>query len=319
MGKSVAVIGAGLCGMGCARQFADKGWAVTVFDKGRALGGRLATRESKGFAFDHGAPIVQAERVPFQTLMQNLVKAGSAARYDLALGDPRTNDEAPAYVGLPTMNRLLAPLADGLNVRQSHEVTALVEGAAGWTVALKDKAPATGFDWVVVAIPAPQASDLTRAVAGIDFVETSRIYEPVLTAMLALPHGLQPSALLRAPHPDIAYAIRNDAKPGRPADAAQWVLHATAEWSATHLEWDRPDIGTALARSFLEALDLGSVSPLFSNGHRWRFARVQEPINAPHIVSLHNKIAVTGDYFRGANAEYAFENGVATAHTILNG
>jgi NADPH-dependent 2,4-dienoyl-CoA reductase/sulfur reductase-like enzyme len=44
---TVAVIGAGISGLTCARTLADHGVSVTVFEKSRGLGGRMATRRSE--------------------------------------------------------------------------------------------------------------------------------------------------------------------------------------------------------------------------------------------------------------------------------
>ena len=43
---TVAVIGAGISGLTCARTLADHGLPVTVFEKSRGVGGRMATRRS---------------------------------------------------------------------------------------------------------------------------------------------------------------------------------------------------------------------------------------------------------------------------------
>jgi len=49
-----AIIGAGMAGITCARTLVQAGHQVTVFDKSRGLGGRMATRSSAFGSFDHG-------------------------------------------------------------------------------------------------------------------------------------------------------------------------------------------------------------------------------------------------------------------------
>lgn len=44
----VAVVGAGLAGLIAARAMADVGHTVAVFEKGRGLGGRMASRRKNG-------------------------------------------------------------------------------------------------------------------------------------------------------------------------------------------------------------------------------------------------------------------------------
>jgi renalase len=58
--QKIAIIGAGIAGLACARRLSDAGLNLVVFDKGRKAGGRTATRcVAGGIQFDHGAGIVR--------------------------------------------------------------------------------------------------------------------------------------------------------------------------------------------------------------------------------------------------------------------
>ena len=52
--KKLAIIGSGLSGLTLANHLKDE-FDVTVFEKSRGVGGRLATRRVDTYAFDHGA------------------------------------------------------------------------------------------------------------------------------------------------------------------------------------------------------------------------------------------------------------------------
>lgn len=54
-GKRVAVVGAGIAGLSCARALTRAGFAVTVYEKDAQVGGRMASRTKDGFPFDIGA------------------------------------------------------------------------------------------------------------------------------------------------------------------------------------------------------------------------------------------------------------------------
>jgi phytoene dehydrogenase-like protein len=54
----IAVVGAGIAGLACARTVAASGLSCTVFEKSRGTGGRAATRRHNGHRFDHGAPFI---------------------------------------------------------------------------------------------------------------------------------------------------------------------------------------------------------------------------------------------------------------------
>ncbi len=57
--RRIAVVGAGLAGLGAARALAGAGREVVVFEKSRGLGGRLATRRVEGAVLDHGCPVIE--------------------------------------------------------------------------------------------------------------------------------------------------------------------------------------------------------------------------------------------------------------------
>ena len=47
--RHIAVIGAGMAGLSCARHLQEAGCRVTVFDKARGPGGRMSTRRGDGW------------------------------------------------------------------------------------------------------------------------------------------------------------------------------------------------------------------------------------------------------------------------------
>ena len=57
--KKVAIVGAGIAGLECARVLLSNGFNVTVFDKESEIGGRMRTSEVNGFLLDHGFHVLQ--------------------------------------------------------------------------------------------------------------------------------------------------------------------------------------------------------------------------------------------------------------------
>ena len=51
----IVVVGAGISGSVCAWRLARDGHEVTLVEKGRGVGGRMATRRMEGARIDHGA------------------------------------------------------------------------------------------------------------------------------------------------------------------------------------------------------------------------------------------------------------------------
>ena len=63
--KSIGIIGAGISGLSCAKALEQAGYDVEVFDKGRNLSGRMATRRNDLSEFDHGAQYFTAKDPAF--------------------------------------------------------------------------------------------------------------------------------------------------------------------------------------------------------------------------------------------------------------
>lgn len=61
----VAIVGAGMAGLSCARALVEAGLKVAVFDKARGAGGRMATRRGELASFDHGAQYFTARSPDF--------------------------------------------------------------------------------------------------------------------------------------------------------------------------------------------------------------------------------------------------------------
>ena len=72
----VAIVGAGVGGLAASRCLQDHGLDVTVFDKSRGVGGRLATRREEGVAFDHGAQYFTARDSRFTRYVRSWMQQG---------------------------------------------------------------------------------------------------------------------------------------------------------------------------------------------------------------------------------------------------
>lgn len=216
--RSVAVIGAGMAGAAAAQQLAATGLDVLLVDKGRGVGGRMATRRlGDDLSFDHGAQYFTARDPRFIAQVEAWVAAGAAAPWEAGPG---------WFVGTPAMTAPARALTQGLTVLTGCTVAGLHREAGAWRLADGAGSPiADGrtFDALLVTAPAPQAAALL-ATAGIDLPDLTRVrYAPCWALMLAhdSPSPLTDAAR-RDPDPDAAlsWIARNDRKPGGPTSLA---------------------------------------------------------------------------------------------------
>ncbi len=303
-----------MAGLACARRLADTGLAPVVFDKGRGLGGRLATRRSDHGAFDHGAQYVTARTPAFRAFLDDLKAEGAAA--DWRPVEQGASPPKDWTVGAPAMNALVKPLARDLDLRLKTPVAAARRDGYGWRLETPAE-PAETFDLVVSTVPAPQARDLFAAEPGmaerLDGVEIA----PCLALMAAFdaPTGV-PFDVRRFESGPLAWLARNGSKPGRGAGEC-WTLHASPSWSREHLELALPEVAERLRPLFLEALGGGLPEITHAAAHRWRYALVTAPLGQSHLASDDGSLLIGGDWCLGPRVEYAFQSGQALADAVL--
>lgn len=173
----VAVVGAGIAGIACARVLAGAGHQVVVLDRGRVPGGRLASRRFDGRYVDLGASYFTVRDPGFASVVAGWEAEGLARPWtdrfavwqDGAFGAPKPGPTRWAAPG--GLRSLVARLAEGLTVRQQVHVTAVAEGSV-------DGEP---FDAVVLAMPEPQALPLVApALEQERAVLSASSWDPVL-------------------------------------------------------------------------------------------------------------------------------------------
>lgn len=307
------IIGAGIAGLACARRIADAGQPVIVLDKGRGLGGRLATRRTGFGSFDHGAQYVTARDPGFAAWLTRAGQAGRAGTWE------RGGVASDWWVGTPGMSALVRTLADGLDIRNSRHVTRIARGDAGWRVFLDDAAATLQADRLVLAIPAPQARVLLTGVSALAGRLDAVTIAPCWTLMLSLAEPLDraPDAY-KASDGACAWVARDSSKPGRKAPGENWVIQAGPAWSAEHLEDDPDTIAERLTDAFRDwAGELPAIR--YAAAHRWRYARVTRALGEPCLWDLEARLGLAGDWCLGPRVEAAYLSGHALAAQVLDG
>ena len=143
----ITIIGAGIAGLACARRLTQAGLAPVLLDKGRGIGGRVATRRVDAMQFDHGAQYVTARTPSFAAVLEGLQTAGALVDWPDDNGHHRS-------VGRPGMSSLAKAMGQGLDIRQGMQVTGVTQTGAGWDLHLGETLLQTKR--VVITVPAPK-------------------------------------------------------------------------------------------------------------------------------------------------------------------
>lgn len=310
--SGVAIIGAGMAGLTCARALQDAGVPVTVFDKARGPGGRMSARRAPGGTFDHGAQFFRAHDPAFAAAVEGWRTAGYVAEWTGRIeGIPPT---APFFVGVPRMSALtrgLSTAIDDLFVGTRIANARRVKG--GWHLIDADGQARGAWQTLVVATPAPQAVPLLAEAPALADAAASIEFDPCWAVMLEFAAPLAVPFDARAiPDGPLGWIARNASKPGR-GDTERWVLHGTPRWSRVHLEKQPATIITALRAAFVPHPE-----PVAASAHRWRYARVATPLGEACRYDAAAQIGFCGDGCLGARVEAAWSSGRAMAQRILS-
>lgn len=312
--SKVGIIGAGMAGLACANRLAKAGFDLVVLEKSRAIGGRMSTRRvGDELTFDHGAQYVRGRGDGFLAFLDAAKASGDGGAWQ-----PRARAEADfssegVVVGAPRMRDLPSPLAEGLDIRFETEASTAVFENGVWQV--ETSQGRFDFDYLLSTIPAPQAQRLFSSVldGALGNVEIAPCWALLVAFEKPLGAGFD---VWRNVNENIGWLARNSTKPGR-ADSETWVLHASPEWSRTHLERSKEDVAPDLVTLFFEALGIEPQTPTYCAAHRWRFAQTKVPLGKSHLNLADGSLLIGGDWCLGARVEYAFDSGAAMADDLL--
>ncbi len=311
MQTSIIIIGAGIAGLACARRLARAGHSPLVLDKGRGIGGRMATRRvtlAEGeISFDHGAQYLTARDPGFAADLHDLGPA--CAPWD-------DGSIAPRLVGVPGMSGLPRAMAAGLDVRLERQVTAVRPVSGGWKLDIGATCIETRH--LVMTVPAPQAAALLGDGHPLHPRIAGAVMAPCLTLMAAFPaEAPRPFRSRASDDQPLAWISQDSSKPGRSGTLTTWVAQASTEWSELHLEDSPAVIADRMLPMLADAIGVAPVSALYAAAHRWRYARTVAPIGAPFLRSDDGTLHVGGDWCLGARVEAAWASGTAIADAII--
>lgn len=322
---TVGIIGAGISGLACAQLLARSQLKVTIFEKSRGVGGRMATRRfDSGITFDHGAQYFTIRAPEFASQVEQWCAAGVAAEWQgkvvsLENGiSTELNEPKARYVGTPSMNAIAKALATQLEIRTSTTVQSISRNEGQWQVTDTAGSIHSPFDYVISSAPPAQTLTLMGELST-SFVQTlpTVVMAPCWAVMI------QPQATLRTEFDaafvhgsPLSWIARNSSKSGRDNKEC-WVLHGSAEWSNQHLEESAESIAISLVDAFWNATKLAPLPLEFAIAHRWRYALPQETLTSQFLFDHKARLGVCGDWCGGPRIEGAFLSGRAMAQALL--
>jgi predicted NAD/FAD-dependent oxidoreductase len=309
----IAVVGAGLSGLVAARRLASAGHDVLVLDKGRSVGGRLATRRIDGAVLDHGAQFFTVRSEEFAALVHPHLASGLV--YEWCRGFGPVADGYPRYAVHGGMNAFAKALADGLDVRSGAMAFAIRPGLGRWRLGLDDgtEIPA---DALVLTAPVPQSFSLLMTahvslpdeLRGLEYDRTLG-----LLAVLDRPSAVPAPGGVQDADETFSFVGDNAAKGISSLPAV--TLHVRPTLSEDRWADDRDVVHAdllAAARPWL-----GAAAVVTSQVKRWRFATPRQPWpERCWMPDAPAPLVLAGDAFGGPKVEGAALSGMAAAELL---
>jgi len=349
---SIAVIGAGLSGLTCAKQLLTHGngkLLVTVFEKHDYVGGRMSSSEvnqcqseiRKCFQFDEGAQYLTAFGEPFRKQIDEWKQIGLVTEWHekICVLDnngqilkENSQENCKHFVGVQGMEMVERHLAKGIQIRHCCKIVQLMHeedlGHSCWRLKANTGEVWGDFDLVILTAPAPVTASLLESY---DPQFAQKAYqtktEPCWSVFLGFWKPLRlPFDAAFVENSPLVRIAKNSSKPGRDINAECWVLDASSEWSKKNANRTEEEVANELRCEFLRVTKLGEQNhidnePTILRARMWKHAHIQ-PLNSSHYFNVEKGLAACGDWFSNqtentSQLENAFLSAISLSDAII--
>ena len=166
--KNVAVIGAGITGITLANLLQKK-FNLTIFEKSRGVGGRMATRRAEPYQFNHGAQYFKIENKEFKDFLQPLIlnriiKPLEVNQIEILNKEviKRTKIYNKQYFTAESkMNSVVKYLINNnFSIKFLCKIEKIIKENDKWFVIDSGQVSFGPYDWLIITIPPNQAKEI---------------------------------------------------------------------------------------------------------------------------------------------------------------
>lgn len=306
--------GGGIAGIACAGVLAEAGLDVEVHDRGRVVGGRMASRWMDGRIVDSGASYLTASSPEFTAVVDDWTRRGLTRpwtdRFHLHSPAGGLGDGPPGplrYAAPRGLRSLVADLVSrsGARIRLQSPITMVTPGPA---------VDGRRVDAAVLAMPDPQALahiapdfDATRAALA------GHASAPTLALLAGWPRRCwEPiDGVFVNDDPTLGWICDDGRRRGD--EAPVLVAHSTPRFAAGRLA-DPGAAAGALTDAVRRVLSIAE-PPAWTDVQRWSFAKPTDPHDEPFWLT-DDGLGLAGDGWGPPRIETAWRSGDALGRAI---
>ena len=326
----IAIIGAGFSALTCAtllKQHYGEDISLTLFEKSRGVGGRMATRYHDNFYFDHGAQFFYVKTPEFADFLVPLQDAEIIAPWtgrfreyqDTKCTLERQWSDSPVhYVGVPNMNAVGKYLAQNLNIHTHTRVTRMTFTTPMWEL-YSDDTTLGQYDWVILTTPTPQTLELLpQHIPCYNELQTKKMIA-CYSLMIGFdaPHDFGfDSALLSGQ--DVSWISVNSSKPGRNTKLTTLLIHSTNAYAEAHIDDDKELVISHLLGETEQIIGSAIHDYAHIDIHGWKYANAPKQTGATHYLDIQHQVGICGDSLIQGRVESAFSSSYALTAELIS-
>ncbi|TYP95478.1 putative NAD/FAD-dependent oxidoreductase [Fodinibius salinus] len=335
----IGIIGAGLSGLVAGKRLADAGHDVTMIEKNRSLGGRLATVELDDMVLDYGISHIHARGQNFQHFLDRLAEKGNVRKWvqEFSFYDGtefhKVNPNSDSQVnyfgekGNQTIAEGLSRWVDVMADKQAAGLTYLGPDTSkkrSWMINLTDTS-VFECDAVLVATPAVEAYGIIQTVQNrtatrkiIRHIDEVR-YDGCMALACTFDEEVPDWNGIEGDNSAIQWTGNESSK--RDEDSvAGLVIQSAPDFFRKFAQSDEERVEEALLEEASEIVGSWILQPQSTYLHRWKYFQSQNPIDE-YFMELEMDeapLALIGDYLGGNSLEDAFISGYNLAEYWIN-
>ena len=315
---SCLIIGGGISGLITATLLQRRGLKAIVLDKGKGIGGRLATRriehesDTKG-VFDYGAQYFSVADPQFQTWVDDWLAQGIVKKWCRGFD----GKEGVSYCGVDGIRSIAKYLARDLEVHTQSKVVQIGYDKR-WSIETEAE-ELYEADFLVMTPPVPQSLELLDAsliALPLDFrfsLENITYHRCItVLALLEKPSNIASPGGMALENESLAWLADNHQKGISPNGHAV-TLHASHRFSEDF--WDSDD-AEIVYKLFTAAADYLDSAVVKYQVHRWRYSIPKTFYTQPCLALSELPLVMAGDGFVSPNIEGAALSGIAAGQLI---